>query len=245
MKKILLLITLIGIIKGYSQDSRKLTVTYTLFIGDNTEGLKNDDIRNSVILESGNLSFKLFINDTVSYYADNNGISSKKLTANLAVLKTKYITPIYCNSDKNFVFNNSPNFRFFKIQEYLINKKKIVEWVITNESKMINGNLCYKAIAFDIDYGGRYKNKFEITAWFCPKIPFSFGPVYYGNLPGLILEISYLDIKLLATKIDFELDEKKIVQPQGEKLIAIEDYYIKMNNRMNEVEKEFKKMNKD
>jgi GLPGLI family protein len=241
MKKIVLLLTLICIIKVHSQDSRKLAVNYTLFIGDNSEGLKNDDLRNAVSLESGNLNFKLFINDTISYFVDINGISNEKLTAKLAVLKTKYVTPIYCDSDKNFLFNNSPNFRFFKTQEYLINKKKILDWIITNESKIIDGNVCYKATATDIDYGGRDQNKFEISAWFCPEIPFSFGPVYYGNLPGLILEISYLDIKLLATKIENYFDEKKIVKPEGNKKITIADYYTVMSKTINELKNEMQK----
>jgi GLPGLI family protein len=238
MKKILLLLTFICIIKVHSQDSRKLTVDYNLLIGENTEGLKNNDLRNAVSLESGNLNFKLFINDTISYYVDNNGILSEKLTVNLAVLKTKYVTPIYCNTDKNFLFNNSPNFLFFKTQEYLISKKKIEDWLITNESKIIDGNVCYKATATDIDYGGRYQNKFEISAWFCPKIPFSFGPVYYGNLPGLILEISYLDVKLLATKIEYHVDEKKIAKPEGNKKITIADYYTVMSKTIYEIKKE-------
>jgi GLPGLI family protein len=238
MKKILLLLTFICIIKVHSQDSRKLTVDYNLFIGDNSEGLKNDDLRNAISLESGNLNFKLFINDTISYYVAINGISSEKLAAKLAVIKTKYVTPIYCNTDKNFLFTNSPGFRFFKIQEYLINKKKIEDWLITNESKIIDGNVCYKATATDIDYAGRGQNKFEISAWFCPKIPFSFGPVYYGNLPGLILEISYLDVKLLATKIEYHLDDKKIAKPEGNKKITIADYYTEMSKTINEIKKE-------
>jgi GLPGLI family protein len=244
MKKILVLIAFICVFNGFSQESRNLTVTYTLFIGVDHEGLKNDDLRNTVSLESGNLDFKLFINDTISYYVDNNGISNEKLASKLAILKTKYITPIYCNSNKIFLFNNSTNFRFFDEKEYLINKKSISDWVLSDESKMIDGHLSYKATAWDIDYGGRNQNKYEITAWFSPKIPFNFGPVYYNNLPGLILEISYLDIKLLATKIDYELDEKKIIKPHGEKSIAIEDYYIKMNQTINEIKKEVEKMNK-
>jgi len=244
IKRILLFLTLISVLGIYSQDSRKLTVIYTLFIGDDTEGLKNDDLRNAISLESGRLSFKLFVNDSISYFIDNNGMASENLTTKLAILKTKYTTPIYCNSNKNFLFNNSPNFIFFKTNEYLISKNRISDWYITTESKMIDGNLCYKATASDIDFGDRERNKYEITAWFCPKIPFSFGPVYYGNLPGLILEISYLDIKLLATKIDSELNEKKIITPKGENLISIADYYSLKNYTINEVMKEVKSQKK-
>ncbi len=233
INKLLFILTLFTFVNAFGQDSRKMTVTYKLFIEEDAINLKNDDLRNAISLESGNLIFKLFVNDSISYFIDNNGISSENLSTKLAILKTKYITPIYCKADKSFLFNNSPNFRFFNTNEFLITQKSKSNWVITDESKMIDQNLCYKATVTDIDYGARDKNEYKITAWFCPKIPFSFGPVYYGNLPGLILEISYLDIKLMATKIEYRLDEKKIIKPEGQKLLTISEYYSKMSNTIN------------
>jgi GLPGLI family protein len=244
IKKSLLFLTLFTFASFFGQDNRKMTVIYKLFLEEDKINFKNDDLRNAISLESGNLIFKLFINDSISYFIENNGISTENLPTKLAILKTKYITPIYCKADKSFLFNNSPNFRFFNNNEYLISKKSKSDWVITDESKMIDGNLCYKAITTDIDYGGRDKNEYQITAWFCPKIPFGFGPVYYGNLPGLILEINYLDIKLLATKIEYRLEVNKINKPEGQKLITISDYYSKMSSTINELMKEVENQKK-
>ena len=77
--------------------------------------------------------------------------------------------------------------------------------------------------------------KYEVTAWFCPQIPLNFGPVYYNDLPGLILEISYLDVTLVATKITLELEDKKIIKPYGMNKISIDEYSIKLSDKITEM----------
>jgi len=245
MRKVFFFLIIHCCLSVYCQNDRKITVTYTLFIGeDDTVDKKSKDLRNAIKLQSGNLTFKLFINDSIAYYVDNNGIANENLAAKLATIKSKYIAPIYINSDKSIIFNNNPTFRFFKTNEYLVSKNTISNWSIKNESKIIDGKLCYKAIASDIDYGGKEKKSYEVIAWFCPQIPFSFGPVFYGNLPGLILEVSYLDIILIATRVEYKVDEKKILKPQGQKLITIDDYYNKMSHTIKEVAEEIEKQQK-
>ena len=57
---------------------------------------------------------------------------------------------------------------------YVLNSPQKVHWVVTNETKMINGYLCIKAttIAYNADTGGWNDNlKGETIAWFTPKIP--------------------------------------------------------------------------
>ena len=43
--------------------------------------------------------------------------------------------------------------------------------------------------------------KYEVTAWFCPQIPFAFGPNGFGALPGLILELQTKDAVFGTKKI--------------------------------------------
>lgn len=243
MKYNFLVLILLFVSNAYSQSGRKLTVTYTLFIAENTNSTNNNDLRNSISNQSGKLDFKLYINDSISYFIENKGISNSDLSSRLAITKTKYSTPIFYGLKSNFKFNNSPNFIFYKTNEYLISKNIISDWIITNESKLIDGNICYKATATDYYFhdGDDIRN-YEITAWFCPKLPFNFGPVYFNNLPGLILEISYLDVKLLATKIEYQLDEKKIRKPFGEKSISFNEYYKKLYDKMDELILEVKNM---
>ncbi|KFE97278.1 GLPGLI family protein [Chryseobacterium luteum] len=58
----------------------------------------------------------------------------------------------------------------------------ILQWKITNDTKMIHNNKCQKAL---LDYKGR---KWE--AWFAVDIPISEGPSVFNGLPGLIVSIS-------------------------------------------------------
>jgi GLPGLI family protein len=45
-----------------------------------------------------------------------------------------------------------------------------------------------------------------IIAWYCPKLPFSYGPIGYGNLPGLILQLQVRNVVYGVSKIDFDAD---------------------------------------
>jgi GLPGLI family protein len=55
-----------------------------------------------------------------------------------------------------------------------------------------------------------------VIAWYCPSIPYSFGPNGYSGLPGLILELQVRNVVYGATQIElnttetFEIDTKKM-----------------------------------
>lgn len=222
----------------FSQVRKKLTVDYTLYISDQigVTDSQNSQILKGIVKESGNVYFRLYINDTISYFVENNGISSSNLSTQLAINKSKYSTPIYFNSDKTFIFNNNPNFIFFHKNEFLIRKEQIKNWNITKEKKIIDGKSCYKATTRDYFYNNKSaKIEYEVTAWFCPQIPLNFGPVYYNDLPGLILEISYLNVTLVATKISLELEDKKIIKPYGMNKISIDEYSFKLSDKITEM----------
>jgi GLPGLI family protein len=87
--------------------------------------------------------------------------------------------------------------------------KNIENWKITNESKLIDNFLCFKATNIKkVDaVNGKIFNH-PVTAWFCPKIPFQLGPNGYGNLPGLILELQVRNVNYAMLKIDFHSSEK-------------------------------------
>ena len=69
-------------------------------------------------------------------------------------------------------------------------------WTLTKEKKEINGNVCYKA--YTKDFKGR-----KVSAWYNPEIKIKNGPLEYGGLPGLIVELSTksFNIKLKNLKI--------------------------------------------
>lgn len=59
------------------------------------------------------------------------------------------------------------------------------KWEIQNVTKKILGYDCFQAIS-------SYQSK-PIVAWFATEIPISNGPLEYGGLPGLILELKIWD----------------------------------------------------
>jgi GLPGLI family protein len=54
-------------------------------------------------------------------------------------------------------------------------------WKLVNEAKDILGYTCQKAVINDADI--------EIIAWYTPQIAVSNGPMHFGQLPGMILEV--------------------------------------------------------
>lgn len=63
------------------------------------------------------------------------------------------------------------------------------KWDIKNETKIIGGYTCQRAIIYEDIYSRKGKSKRLVTAWFTKDVPIPFGPAGYGNLPGLIIEL--------------------------------------------------------
>lgn len=82
-------------------------------------------------------------------------------------------------------------------------------WKLHDETKMIDNYLCYKATNVNVvdNRSGKIFNH-PVIAWYCPKLPFNYGPNGYSNLPGLILELQVRNVVFGAKKIDLnsELD---------------------------------------
>jgi GLPGLI family protein len=95
-----------------------------------------------------------------------------------------------------------------KIGILIIDRKTLYEWRITSETKQIGDYKCFKAVTKLFDEGKKIDDpKTEVTAWFAPSIPVPFGPCGYGDLPGLILELRFLECVYGATNIS--LNNKK------------------------------------
>jgi GLPGLI family protein len=118
----------------------------------------------------------------------------------LAMIKTK----CYVNS-KDKIFRRTGT---LDGAEYIINEEQKADWQLTNETKTINGYLCYKATSMFHNESWNDTPKLNITAWYTPKIPASFGPNGFHGLPGLILELHTYTTTLYVSKIDLNLDKK-------------------------------------
>lgn len=83
----------------------------------------------------------------------------------------------YPTGEQTIVINMHSAGRY-KYTEPVLN----IGWKIGKETKEIMGYTCTKATA---NHRGR-----DWTAWFANDIPVSQGPLYFGGLPGLIMELS-------------------------------------------------------
>ena len=112
-------------------------------------------------------------------------------------------------------------------------------WRITTESKTINDFLCYRATAI-IEYDDfRGKEKHEIEAWFCPEIPFSYGPDIYYGLPGLIFEANYVNSKVkFYLKSIVKLDSQIPLAFPHDNAITEEEFTTIFNSEMKKLTEE-------
>lgn len=100
-----------------------------------------------------------------------------------------------------------------------------LDWEIGKEIKKIQGYTCKKATAIS-DYTNNFKNDTEITAWFCPELPFQYGPRGITGLPGIILELEYNHYTYTAEKVELsENEDAKIKRPKKGKILTQDEYF--------------------
>lgn len=106
-------------------------------------------------------------------------------------------------------------------------------WKLTGEQKKILDFNCQQAVFSD--------DEKKVEAWFTPEIPVTTGPGEYGQLPGMILEVTIDDgnRKLVADKVIFKsLDKEVIVAPKKGKKVTAEEFETIREARMKEMEEE-------
>lgn len=143
-----------------------------------------------------NTEYKLNISNNVYYYFYVEKIFLDE--------KSKRLAKTYCGSE-NFYKEIKLDFKIkekiFSNKTYFIRDTTKYDWEISNEQKIIDNRICFKASTIEKKLiNGKVVNNF-ITAWFCPEIPISFGPKGFDGLPGLILELSDDKVTLVAKTI--------------------------------------------
>lgn len=103
-------------------------------------------------------------------------------------------------------------------------------WKIENEKKDIGKYTCVKAVVKENDR--------DIVAWFCPELPFSYGPLGYNGLPGLILELERYGRVYYTKKINISEDNIKIKRPSTG-ILKTRAEFEKISKKMQERLKEF------
>lgn len=227
LKKNLLLslITILFSIYSFSQVNSSGIVFYESTINgkkmDEYINKKRKNIKDKKLIESMDL---VFLNTksikSKLYFSDNEGLF--EVDDNLNIDKNdlaQSINKINAGSDKKFYFNSKTNTFLIKdcgsLGDCFIYDNKLFDWKLTQESKIINNYLVYKAT----------RSNENIVAWYTPKIPIGFGPKGEYGLPGLILELEIGNVVFKATKIILNpKEEVKIKEPKGGKRVTYEEY---------------------
>ena len=223
MKKILLALLLNTIC--YSQSA---TINYNFKILEDKKILESPyigKIFSEQIKAAKFLEFKLVFIDTISKFKSVQTMAMDKQNISSVLMASRCVKPKFTYNDTIFRNNSDGN---FPENKYLVVEPINKNWVITNESKKIDNYTCYKATSEYIVINGKGEFHHPVIAWFCPELPYSFGPAGYGGLPGLILELQEWNNVFGAIKIEFKsLDEPIILPTKGIK-ISNQDYQNKV-----------------
>ncbi len=144
------------------------------------------------------LDYKIYFNKKESLFKsiiamkNDNGLDLERASRAVGAYGDFYV-----NLKEKIILNS-----IFYLDKYWLVQRYLNEipWEITSETKIIKGYLCQKATA---KYDPNFGKEGVITAWFAVSIPFQFGPMGYGGLPGLI-------IRLKQGFYTFDIDELKL-----------------------------------
>lgn len=129
------------------------------------------------------------------------------------------ITKIFAGSS-NIYYTNIKNDEMFKQTSTLGKYFRVTftspKWKITKEKREILGYVCYKAKSLEGDN--------QVIAWFTPELSFSYGPLYYNGLPGLILKLTNSKLVFEAETIDLNPSDFQLNIPTKGEKISSEKY---------------------
>jgi GLPGLI family protein len=177
-----------------------------------------DDYRSDIESELYTLEFDT--KKSVFYYAGGLLIDGKTKRSKLYFREKDSLYSLRPENDPDF-------------GKIIIVESRNTKWELLNESKTIDGYVCYKATATLIrNNGNKGVFKFPIIAWYAPAIPIPFGPLGYGNLPGLILELQERNILYGVSKIvlNYKTEDikTKLLKPLDGKRISSEELSSKI-----------------
>ena len=143
------------------------------------------------------LQYKLYFNAEIAYYDIEEQLANERNPAVQNAAKLARNTPFYTLQPSGESFNKIE----FMGDDYLIAQKcSEYAWEIQQETKIIEGP---------------NEEALEIIAYFCPQLPFNYGPKGYCGLPGMIL---YLEDHLVIyemTKLQFKPIDAIVFERNG------------------------------
>ncbi|MGV7108169.1 GLPGLI family protein [Flavobacterium sp. U410] len=196
-------------------------ITYNIYLGFDEGFSKNETLKGfyeKAQTGAKDISFSLTINKDISLFKVNDGINTEEINFAKAFTEAtnKYFIDLHSNNNIKQIDNH--------LGKFIINYTRKTDWKLENETKTIQGYLCYKAVSELVVKNKKGEFKYPIIAWYCPAIPYSFGPKGYYGLPGLILELQERNTTYGAVKIDLNKQNIIIKKPNEGKLVTQEEF---------------------
>ncbi|MCF6181742.1 GLPGLI family protein [Lutibacter sp.] len=214
---------------GFAQN-KKGEIVYrketTKFISESRGFQKNKENQskyyNTVLMIDKNTKSLL---KTISFKLRFNNYESIFMVDNFLNLETNRFTGIAVGPEGSGIYysnqNNNENLKQVDAygEKFLI-KEKTIHWTLINETKKIGEYNCYKAITTKISNSSKGKVEQTVTVWYTPEINIPFGPIGYGGLPGLVMELSMYNYRYYVIKIELNPKNEVIVKKptQGKKV---------------------------
>lgn len=229
IKPLYVLILFLLFFDSYSQKINSGVVTYGITLID-----KKDSASQKMMLEmypnffnvAKEIEFELSFNSNQSIFTEKTKMYSDQQTVFTILAKIAIFGNTKIKNDsiyKEYIIEN--------IGQYIVKSETLKNWKITEETKKIDKFVCYKATNEVIITNPRGTFKNPIIAWFCPEIPFQYGPNGFGGLPGLILEIQTTVGVFGAKKITLSKEIRKISGLKNLEIVSEAEYdKISMDN---------------
>lgn len=221
MKKIIYIFFILYNVFVFGQ--KTTFIKYNVSIANEDIFKDNEYLRGSfdkAIKESKSLKFGLICKNNNSFFynieqlSTEEGFNSNKTT----LIFANYMGEIYQEKDSLLAFSSLLGNKTY------IKKAIPKNWILQNETKIIDSYKCYKATSEYVVINSIGEFRHPVIAWYCPEIPLPFGPNGYGGLPGLILQLQVRNVTFGVENIDFKSDENFEINKKSMKILSEEDY---------------------
>lgn len=234
MRNILFITAFFLLTISISAQNFKGEVSYSTKLNFTEENLREMESKND---KATNAMRKVLANstDTEVIIKFNTTHSSYKVVKKLEITDRKPLNMTYAIAGGEKVYfteliHNKSSMQECKLLDacFLV-EQPLIEWELTQDSKIIGGYLCYKAI----NSNSKNKRK-KPVAWYAPQISASFGPKEYYGLPGLILELEESAVTFRATKIILNPKEEVVIEDMNGEKITKKEYQKKLKKSYGE-----------
>lgn len=214
MKKIAILVLMLSVFNSFYSQTNSGKIVYSVRANPDLSSTVNPDkkqynaFNNELMSLSTKAKFKLEFNLEKSQFG-----LIENLPLDITDFKTK-MAIMLVKGNRSFFFdakNGQITEQKKILSDNILIKTKYEDynWKLTKQSKLIGDYLCYKASRNYKHYGkGNKELEASIIVWYCPTLPYNYGPFESSGLPGLVLMYETKGFIYTASEVNLS---KKII----------------------------------